>query len=63
MTKKTIAKLMIKCYDFTTEKQFTDLINFLMVCFWHCNDNEKAGIIQNSIWYISDKRKYFIENN
>lgn len=63
MTKRTIAKLMIKCYDFTKESQFINLINFLTICLWHCEDTEKAGIIQNAIWYICDKQKYFKEHN
>ncbi len=57
MTQRTLAKLMIKCWDFQTEKEFNDLIELLTVCLYHTTEIEKAENIQNAIWYIVDKKQ------
>lgn len=57
MTKRALAKLMIKCYDFTTAAEFAELILFLKICLYHTEDSEQANDIQNAIYYVTDKAK------
>lgn len=59
MTKRTIAKIMIECWDYKTKAEFTNKIKFLKVCMYHTNNAEKASDIQNAIWYLTDKMKRF----
>lgn len=59
MTKTRLAKLMISCWDFTTEEEFTNLIAFLTVCMYHTENEEKAENIQDVIWYVLDKLRNF----
>lgn len=59
MTKTRLAKLMISCWDFTTEKEFTDLIAFLTVCMYHTNNTQMASYMQDVIWYLEDKKRNF----
>lgn len=57
MTKRILAKLMIKCWDFKTVQEFNNLIELLTICLYHTDEVEKAEDIQNAIWYIVDKKQ------
>lgn len=53
MSKRDLAKLVIKSYDFEKKSQFDRTIQFLKTVLYH-TDNED---IQNIIWYLEDKRR------
>lgn len=53
MTKRELARIIIKSYDFKQKSQFDRTIQFLKTVLYH-TDNED---IQNIIWYLEDKRR------
>ena len=59
MTKKTLATIMINCWSYTLKNQFENQINFLIICMYHTDNEQKANDIQNVIWYLMDKMEQF----
>lgn len=55
MNKKTIAKLMISTFDFHSKDEYIRLIEFLTLCMYHSDNEQKSSDIQNAIWYIVDR--------
>ena len=55
MTKKQLARLIVKCYDFTTAAEFDRVIEWLKTIFYHSDKNPDD--IQYTIWYLEDKRR------
>lgn len=61
MTKKDLARLIIKSYDFKTKDDYTNIIRFLTTCLFHTADKDQSNDIQNTIWYLQDKMQKFAE--
>lgn len=57
MTKKTLARLIIKSYDFTSKNDFSKIITFLTTCLYHTEEKQEEEDIQSAIWYLTDKRR------
>lgn len=57
MTRKQLARIIAKSYDYKTKKDFTKVLNFLAVCMFHTEEKQEATDIQNVIWYLEDKRR------
>lgn len=53
MTKKSLAKLIIRSYDFNQKSQFDRVIQFLKTVLYHTNNED----VQSVIWYLEDKRR------
>lgn len=53
MTKRTLARLIIKSYDFDKKSQFDRVIQFLKTVLYHTDNSD----IQDAIWYLEDKRR------
>lgn len=53
MTKKSLAKLIIRSYDFNQKSQFDRIIQFLKTVLYHTNNED----VQSVIWYLEDKRR------
>lgn len=53
MTKRDLARLIIKSYDFNHKSQFDRIIQFLKTVLYH-TDNED---VQSVIWYLEDKKR------
>ena len=51
MDKRTLAKLIIKSYDFNQKSQFDRIIDFLKTVMFHVEQTEN---IQYTIWYMED---------
>lgn len=51
MDKRTLAKLIIKSYDFNQKSQFDRIIDFLKTVMFHV---EQSDDIQHTIWYLED---------
>lgn len=54
MDKKTLARLIIKSYDFEKKSQFDRIIDFLKTVMFHV---EQSDDIQYVVWYLEDKRR------
>ena len=61
MTKRDLARLIIKSYDFKTKDDYINIIRFLTTCLFHTIDNDQSKDIQNTIWYLQDKMQKFIK--
>ena len=61
MTKRDLAKLIIKSYDFKTKDDYSNIIRFLTTCLFHTIDNDQSKDIQSTIWYLQDKMQKFIK--
>lgn len=57
MTVKTLAKIIVNCYDYKTVEDFDCVINHLTIVYYHTDDNELAKNIQKTIFYLMDKRR------
>ena len=57
MTRKQLARLVVKSYDYKTKKDFTKVINFLSVCMFHTEEKQEEEDIQSVIWHFEDKRR------
>lgn len=57
MTTKGLVKLIILSYDFTIAEDFDRLIDFLIICMYHMDDDNFIPQIQNTIWYLQDKKR------
>ncbi len=55
MSKRTLARLIIKSYDFTRKNQFERVINFLKTVMFHVEQGTED--IQYTIWYLEDKER------
>jgi hypothetical protein len=53
MTKRDLARLIIKSYDFKQQSQFDRTIQFLKTVLYHTDNKD----IQNIIWYLEDKKR------
>ena len=53
MTKKQLAKIIIKSYDFTERSQFDRILEYLKTVLFHTMNNAD---VQNAIWYLEDKK-------
>lgn len=53
MTKKQLAQIIIKSYDFTERSQFDRILEYLKTILFHTNNTD----VQNAIWYIEDKKR------
>lgn len=56
MDKRQLAKIIIKSFDLTKDEKIR-LIEFLTICMYHTDNNQKSNDIQNTIWYLQDKIK------
>lgn len=56
MDKRQLAKITIKSFDLTKDEKIR-LIEFLTICMYHTDNNQKSNDIQNTIWYLQDKIK------
>lgn len=56
MDKRQLAKIIIKSFDLTKDEKIR-LIEFLTICMYHADNNQKSNDIQNTIWYLQDKIK------
>ena len=59
MTKTNLAKLIISCFDFQTVEEYDNLISHLKICLFHTENPEKADDIENAMFYIIDKKRFF----
>lgn len=57
MTRRQLARLIVKSYDYKTKKDFTKVINFLSVCMFHTEEKQEEEDIQSVIWHFEDKRR------
>ena len=57
MTRKQLARIIVKSYDYKTKKDFTKILNFLTVCMFHTEEKAEEEDIQSVIWYLTDKRR------
>jgi hypothetical protein len=55
MDKRTLARLIIKSYDFKEKRQFERVINFLKTVLFHVEHD--TDDIQYTIWYLEDKER------
>lgn len=60
MTVKTLARIIVNCYDYKTVADFDRIINHLTVVYYHTEDSKLAKDIQKTIFYLMDKRKNLI---
>lgn len=59
MTRKQLARIIVKSYDYKTKKDFTKVINFLSVCMFHTGEKQEEEDIQSVIWYLEDRRRTY----
>ena len=57
MTRKQLARIIVKSYDYKTKKDFTEVINFLSVCMFRTEEKQEEKDIQSVIWHLEDKRR------
>ena len=57
MTVKTLARIIVNCYDFKTVEDFDRTINHLTIVYYHTDDDKLAKDIQKTIFYLMDKRR------
>ena len=55
MTKKQLARLIVKSYDFTKRSEFDRVIEWLKTILYHSTKN--LDDVQYTIWYLEDKRR------
>lgn len=55
MTKRQLARLIIKSYDFNKKNQFDRVIQMLKTIMFHVEQNTED--IQYTIWYLEDKKR------
>ena len=59
MTKKQLARLIVKSYDFTKQSEFDRVIEWLTTILYHSTKN--LADVQYTIWYLEDKRRVVIK--
>jgi hypothetical protein len=57
MTVRTLAKIIVNCYDYKTVEEFDRIINHLTIVYYHTDDDKLAEDIQKTIFYLMDKRR------
>ena len=55
MTKKQLARLIVKSYDFTKRSEFDRVIEWLKIILYHSTKN--LDDVQYTMWYLEDKRR------
>jgi hypothetical protein len=55
MTKKQLARLIVKSYDFTKRSEFDRVIEWLKTILYHSTKN--LDDVQYTMWYLEDKRR------
>lgn len=55
MTKKQLARLIVKSYDFTKRSEFDRVIEWLKTILYHTTKN--LDDVQYTLWYLEDKRR------
>lgn len=55
MTKKQLARLIVKSYDFTKQSEFDRVIEWLKTILYHSTKN--LDDVQYTMWYLEDKRR------
>ena len=55
MTKKQLARLIIKSYNFTKQSEFDRVIEWLKTILYHSTKN--LDDVQYTMWYLEDKRR------
>lgn len=55
MTKKQLARLIVKSYDFTKRSEFDRVIEWLKTILYHSTKN--LDEVQYTMWYLEDKRR------
>jgi len=55
MTKRQLARLIIKSYDFDKKSQFDRIIQMLKTIMFHVEQGTEE--IQYTIWYLEDKER------
>jgi hypothetical protein len=55
MTKKQLARLIVKSYDFTKTSEFDRVIEWLKTILYHSTKN--LDDVQYTMWYLEDKRR------
>lgn len=55
MTKKQLARLIVKSYDFTKRSEFDRVIEWLKTILYHSTKN--SDDVQYTMWYLEDKRR------
>ena len=55
MTKKQLARLIVKSYDFTKQSEFDRVIEWLKTILYHTTKN--LDDVQYTLWYLEDKRR------
>jgi hypothetical protein len=55
MTKKQLARLIVKSYNFTKRSEFDRVIEWLKTILYHSTKN--LDDVQYTMWYLEDKRR------
>jgi hypothetical protein len=55
MTKRQLAKIIVKSYDFTQKSEFDRVIEWLKTILYHSTKN--LDDVQYTMWYLEDKRR------
>jgi hypothetical protein len=55
MTKRQLAKIIVKSYDFTKKSEFDRVIEWLKTILYHSTKN--LDDVQYTMWYLEDKRR------
>ena len=55
MTRRQLAKIIVKSYDFTKKSEFDRVIEWLNMVLFHSTKNNDD--VQYTIWYLEDKRR------